>query len=1092
MTRGLADGADIPVSAMTALDASAAELPELSRAWQLVIDHVWNSAYQMLEAVINSHPDISDQLIALDAMRNELSEAFREKVGRPAPPSLYRVNPTAIGSRPTEVWMNEARTFVARLRNESPPWTEGRRNAWKGELYDKAQMLMSTYDATVRNFAEESWHRMRIQGAKQAASIATSAVGNCPQYFLPATPVGPRVEPIGAAEREAVGPGPLNVFIGYLCPGTLTFSTTSYGGFETATEQYELPSSLGVPVVIDLDRNGALLVDDRRCIEGPVLNLLGALPANQFLLKIFDPEHGGDSARFLFGLGEAGERIIGDRVRTSDRELSDLLQTTEEHITYVTQRFLQGEHETLTDYNRAAGEVAEPYQLLVLYDFPSGFVRAGRFDDDQLNRLAKIIRNGPRTGVFTILVSSADALKSGLQPPDGQPHESFASVLKLVPRFLTGTCTPWMLHIMGSEPCNVKFWTSVEAPKRAGAVATLSDATMTLSFVPAMPPDDAVAAGQLAAVRLNIASSSDVQVTPTRVAELAEQAQRSDPAAVRVHVAYPERPETWWRATSERAVAAHFGRIGSRQVADLVLGSDFDNYSALIGGRPGSGKSVLIHSIIMSITIEYPPSEVELYLIDFKEGVEFKQYADIGLPHAKVIAIESERDFGLSVLRRAASEIKRRGELFRHVAQGSANLADYRARTGQPLKRLVLIIDEFQQLFYRDDRLAAESAEILELILRTGRAFGIHLVLASQSLAGLASLGRHVLGMIPTRIALQSNESDSRMILGEDNPDASTLVRAGEGILNRKGGLKDANQRFQAAFWDTDARSALLHSVVRRAHAEGLPNITTVFEGHKPADVTALDHRSLVPAHDAGFSGVAVPVGLPLTLDPEPLFARLKRQSGAHLLVIDELAHGTVAVAIASLVRQGVTVDLFDFVGDDDTWAPVRDHLDHVPGVRLHGRRTVVTAMTEIAAEVDRRHSLNDFKDTPRVIVIAGMGRARDFDPDNSYNEEAPSHLLGRILRDGPEVGVFVVVWFDRPAAVNKRVDRQQLGEFGHRLLAQVSRDDSSMLIDSDSAAGLKAGQGVLADVDKSTENKIRMFSAPGAAWLARFSAGTG
>ena len=75
----------------------------------------------------------------------------------------------------------------------------------------------------------------------------------------------------------------------------------------------------------------------------------------------------------------------------------------------------------------------------------------------------------------------------------------------------------------------------------------------------------------------------------------------------------------------------------------------------------------------------------------------------------------------------------------------------------------------------------------------------------------------------------------------------------------------------------------------------------------------------------------------------------------------------------------------------------------------------------------------------------AAMRFASDFDPNDSYDEDSPSHLLGQILRDGPEVGVFVLVWFDRPAGVAKRLDNQQLSEFGQRLVTQMGRDDSSM-----------------------------------------------
>lgn len=61
----------------------------------------------------------------------------------------------------------------------------------------------------------------------------------------------------------------------------------------------------------------------------------------------------------------------------------------------------------------------------------------------------------------------------------------------------------------------------------------------------------------------------------------------------------------------------------------------------------------------------YSPDEAELYLIDFKKGVEFRAYAANRLPHAKVVAIESEREFGLSVLQRLDVELRDRGDKFR-------------------------------------------------------------------------------------------------------------------------------------------------------------------------------------------------------------------------------------------------------------------------------------------------------------------------------------------------------------------------------------------------------------------------------------------
>ncbi len=94
----------------------------------------------------------------------------------------------------------------------------------------------------------------------------------------------------------------------------------------------------------------------------------------------------------------------------------------------------------------------------------------------------------------------------------------------------------------------------------------------------------------------------------------------------------------------------------------------------------------------------YSPEELELYLIDFKKGVEFKDYAIYQLPQARVIAIESEREFGLSVLQRLDNEMAARGEVFR--SRGKQDLNGYRADGPEfQLPRILLMIDEFQEFF---------------------------------------------------------------------------------------------------------------------------------------------------------------------------------------------------------------------------------------------------------------------------------------------------------------------------------------------------------------------------------------------------------
>ena len=227
----------------------------------------------------------------------------------------------------------------------------------------------------------------------------------------------------------------------------------------------------------------------------------------------------------------------------------------------------------------------------------------------------------------------------------------------------------------------------------------------------------------------------------------------------------------------------------------------------LIAGTTGSGKSTLLHVLITSLAPRYSPQELQFYLIDFNKGAEFKTYAAHRLPHARVVAVESEREFGLSVLQRLDLELKLRGEAFRDV--GAQDLAAYRQASGKTLPRLLLIVDEFQELFVEDDRTSQDAALLLDRLVRQGRAFGIHILLGSQTLGGAYSLARSTLGQMAVRIALECSETDASLILSEGNTAARLLSRPGEAIYN------DANGRIEGT-----SRS---RSLARRRRTRALP-----------------------------------------------------------------------------------------------------------------------------------------------------------------------------------------------------------------------------------------------------------------------------
>ena len=120
----------------------------------------------------------------------------------------------------------------------------------------------------------------------------------------------------------------------------------------------------------------------------------------------------------------------------------------------------------------------------------------------------------------------------------------------------------------------------------------------------------------------------------------------------------------------------------------------------------------------------------------------------------------------------------------------------------------MLLIDEFQEFFTEDDARGQEASLLLDRIVSQGRAFGIHVILGSQTLGGAYTLARATMGQMVVRIAFQCNETDAHLIMDDDNPAPRLLTRPGEGIYNDQAGAFAANSPFQIAWLPEDERDA--------------------------------------------------------------------------------------------------------------------------------------------------------------------------------------------------------------------------------------------------------------------------------------------
>jgi hypothetical protein len=184
-------------------------------------------------------------------------------------------------------------------------------------------------------------------------------------------------------------------------------------------------------------------------------------------------------------------------------------------------------------------------------------------------------------------------------------------------------------------------------------------------------------------------------------------------------------------------------------------------------------------------------------LLDYKEGTEFLPYQS--LPHAHVLSTESDPVFGLRTLEYINDEITRRGVLFKKA--GVSNIGKYRTETKKTMPRWVVIIDEFQRMF-QDQSVMSQVEKLFDDLNRRGRAFGIHFVLATQSIYDL-NMTPATLSQLSIRICLKISEMDASKILHVDNLIPATFDKPGKAIYNNNIGLVDSNLQMQVPFIDS-------------------------------------------------------------------------------------------------------------------------------------------------------------------------------------------------------------------------------------------------------------------------------------------------
>ncbi len=231
---------------------------------------------------------------------------------------------------------------------------------------------------------------------------------------------------------------------------------------------------------------------------------------------------------------------------------------------------------------------------------------------------------------------------------------------------------------------------------------------------------------------------------------------------------------------------------------DIVGKSITDNLAKgphyLIAGATGSGKSVALNVMIVSLIMRYSPEELRLILIDPKR-VGFKNYEHI--PHLMIDEIITEPQKAVSVLAWAYEEMEKRYGMFENCDRLISDIDEYNKEiasdTVAKLPRIVIIVDELADLM---ETCKKDMDMRIRMLAAKARAAGIHLVLATQRPSVDVITGT-IKANLPSRMALKvMNYADSSTILSEGG--AEKLLGNGD-MLYKNSGMSEC-ERYQGAW----------------------------------------------------------------------------------------------------------------------------------------------------------------------------------------------------------------------------------------------------------------------------------------------------
>ena len=735
----------------------------------------------------------------------------------------------------------------------------------------------------------------------------------------------------------------------------------------------------GKGICIELNKSNG--TEAHQFLQNVGLKILLSLNPSVINVILIDPEGSGANFKLLLGYEKAKPNLILSKSEIGAK-LSDILKTFNklqtENLTF--------KYDNLEELNLNESKLAKPYTFIFISNYPSGFKK-----EDQA-MLESIISKGNTFGTF-VFMSYDPSIKS-----DWMKSDEIESVLKEITLFKQNTSGYKIYNCKESDIYNNNYDIQLEKEYPSTAIELISF--------------------------LNNAAK--------------ESSARSISQNEYIEKVFVNQIELWQEYSGENekntGIKVPVGLKSATEELEFTFDSGTDNYHAIIGGKTGSGKTVLLDNIIINCCIKYSPLELQFVLLDFK-GASFQKYTN--LPHLKILFGGNDRSYGLNVLKFLEDENTRRQTILADLG-GKMSALTKKERIVHNFPRLIVILDEFQVLLKEIDSLTREANRHIDTIAQQGRSAGIHLILSSQDLTGI-TISDSAQFNSNVRIALQMDPNACKQIFSMDNTEASLLEKKGEAIYNEKPGRpRFGNQRFQVYKLEDQTCKNIVEFLNKKnlSISENtidrffLPNENSAMLTNNNDLVRQLSESARKSLYPKIYLGEPSFIKVnKKTYKKEDSYFQFRRAENSNVLMAGtdmNSASTLLGLTLIQLIKQNLGTKLHlinNFGGDKIEW---RERFKMIQSgypdcFTYYQKSQAAELLALVETEIDKRKVNEEACSTNFYLIILNLEAAYQ---KQGFSVSEQTKKLINILKTGPDLGVHTIIYsYSSKSVSNSGID---------------------------------------------------------------------